>query len=142
MNFFRRSEEDDPIVPMAPMIDIIFLLLIFFISTSIYARLENEISITVPSAEAAEPSRRLPNEIIINLTREGEIVINQQRLTLEQLEHRLSRIAENTPGLSVIIRGDKNAVFGLAIDVLDACSKVGIWNVSFAATPEQIANGR
>ncbi len=137
MNLLPHTENEEPLVPMAPMIDIIFLLLIFFISTSIFAQLENEISVSIPSAETAESSRRAPGEIVINITQDGIIVINQQNLTLEQLEHRLGRIAESTPGQAIIIRGDARADFGRAVDVLDVCGKVGIWNVSFAALPER-----
>lgn len=137
MNLFRRMDDEEPMVPMAPMIDIIFLLLIFFVSTSIYAQLENEISITVPHAESSQPSQRGPREIIVNITREGAILVNQQELDLEALELRLSRIAELDSGQSVIIRGDQRAMFGRAIDVLDVCGKCGIWQVSFAAVPEE-----
>ena len=140
MNLFRRMDEEEPMVPMAPMIDIVFLLLIFFVATSIYAQLENEISITVPTAESSQTSQRGPREIVINLTREGAILVNQQRLDLEDLEHRLARISELDNGQSVIIRGDQQALFGRAIDILDVCGKCGIWRVSFAAVPEETGN--
>lgn len=133
----RAQEQEEPAVPMAPMIDIIFLLLIFFITTSIYARLENEISITVPTAESAEPSRRTPGEIIVNITREGAIIVNQQELSIDELAHRLQRIAESTPGISVIVRGDEHSMFGRAIEILDVCGKASITDVSFAALSGQ-----
>jgi biopolymer transport protein ExbD len=97
MNFLSRVSEEEPIIPMAPMIDIIFLLLIFFITTSVFARLENEISITVPTAETATTPKRNLGELIINLRLDGGIVVNQREITLDQLGILLNRIAKQFP---------------------------------------------
>lgn len=135
MNFLERSPNEEPSIPMAPMIDIVFLLLIFFITTSVFARLENELSITVPTAESAQPPQRALGELIVNLRYDGAIVVNQRPVSKKQLQLLLTNIAKRYPDQSVIIRGDRNAVLEHAIDVLDICAKSGVWNVSFAALP-------
>ncbi len=135
MNFLGRNNNEEPIIPMAPMIDIVFLLLIFFITTSVFARLENELSITVPTAESAEPPQRTLGELIVNLRFDGVIVVNQRPVSQRQLQLLLTNIAKRYPDQSVIIRGDRNAVLEYAINVLDICAKSGVWNVSFAALP-------
>jgi len=142
MNFLTRMKEEDPIIPMAPMIDCVFLLLIFFITTSVYARLENEMSITVPSAESGVTPKRGLGELVINLHADGRLVVNQRQVTSDQLHLLLSRIAKQYPDQSVIIRGDRQANLESAIHVLDVCAKSGVWNVSFAALPpeEQAGN--
>ncbi|MGI6454442.1 MAG: ExbD/TolR family protein [bacterium] len=137
MNFLSRVSEEEPIIPMAPMIDIIFLLLIFFITTSVFARLENEISITVPTAETATTPKRNLGELIINLRLDGGIVVNQREITLDQLGILLNRIAKQFPDQSVIIRGDRQTDLENAIEILDLCARTGIWNVSFAALPPE-----
>jgi len=134
----RHMMEEEPIFMMAPMIDIVFLLLIFFLTTSLFARMENELSITVPTADQSQPPRRTPGEIIINLTKEGTIIVNQRRLELDQLEDILVKIGKLYKDQSVIIRGDKDALFGQAVAILDACAKAGIWNVSFAAVQSEL----
>lgn len=143
MHFLSRASSEEPVIPMAPMIDIIFLLLIFFITTSIFARLENELSITVPAAESAEPPKRALGELIVNVKADGAIVVNQREVTLAQLETLLARIAKQFPDQSVIVRGDRMTAFEDAISILDTCAKAGVWNVSFAALPpeEAEANG-
>jgi biopolymer transport protein ExbD len=137
MNFLSRVSEEEPIIPMAPMIDIIFLLLIFFITTSVFARLENENSITVPTAETATTPKRNLGELIINLRLDGGIVVNQREITLDQLGILLNRIAKQFPDQSVIIRGDRQTDLENAIEILDLCARTGIWNVSFAALPPE-----
>lgn len=135
MNFYSRITDDEPIMPIAPMIDIIFLLLIFFVTTSIFARLENELSITVPTAETATAPKRNLGELVVNVRADGTIVVNQIHVTLDQLQVLLNRIAKQYPDNSVIIRGDREAVYKDIIGILDVCSKAGVWNVDFAALP-------
>lgn len=137
MNFLSRSVDEEPVIPMAPMIDIIFLLLIFFITTSVFARMENEISITVPTAESATTPKRNLGEMIVNVQQDGTLIVNQRRVTLDQLAILLNRIAKQYPDQSVIIRGDRQSNLEDAITILDLCAKTGIWNVSFAALPPE-----
>jgi len=137
MNFLNRVEADDPILPFAPMVDIVFQLLIFFVTTSVFARLENELSVTVPTAESATAPRRTIGELIINVKQDGAIVVNQRQITTEQLGVLLARIAKQYPDQSVIIRGDRKADLEHAIGILDLCAKSGVWNVSFAALPPE-----
>lgn len=133
----KRIVEEGPIVMMAPMIDIVFLLLIFFLTTSVFARLEHELGITVPTADESQPPRRTPGEIIINLTLDGDIIVNRRQLALDELKDILIKVGELYKDQSVIIRGDRDARYGRAIAILDACAKAGIWNVSFAALPTE-----
>lgn len=137
MNFLSRMPDEEPLIPMAPMIDIIFLLLIFFLCTSIYARMENEISITVPTAESATTPKRSLGELVVNMRYDGTLVVNQRQVTTDQLQILLKRIAQQYPDQSVIIRGDRQTDFENAINILDLCAQSGIWNVSFAALPPQ-----
>ncbi|MBD3266178.1 biopolymer transporter ExbD [bacterium] len=137
MNFLARVQEEEPVIPMAPMIDIIFLLLIFFITTSVFARMENELSITVPTAEMSTTPKRTLGELVVNVKMDGSLVVNQKQVTVPQLKILLTRIAKQYPNQSVIIRGDRKTDFENTIRVLDLCAKSGVWNVSFAALPPE-----
>jgi len=117
---------------MMPLIDVIFLLLLFFMSSSVFAQLESELDIALPEASEAQPLNRAPSEIIINVRANGDIVVNQRTLSLDELEAMLAKVADIFASQSVIIRGDSETALGRAIDVLNVCAKVGIQNVSFA----------
>ncbi len=142
MNLLGRLQDEEPAIPMAPMIDIVFLLLIFFITTSVFARLENELSVTVPTAESATPPQRDLGELIVNVKYDGSIVVNQREISLSQLEILLSRIAKQYPDQSVIIRGDKDSKLEYAVEILDTCAKAGVWNIQIAALPPEETNQR
>ena len=114
--------ERTPDMPLAPMIDIMAVMLIFFMTLSVYYQLESEISITVPKAEKASESSRSPGEIIINVDSAGGIVVNQKAFDKNRLEKMLKRISSLYPNQPVIIRADKKTPHEYAIRVLDACA--------------------
>ncbi len=139
MKFGRRQMEESEGIPLAPLIDIVFLTLVFFMTTTVYASLESEIDIQLPTANSAQPSDRTAGEIYINLRGDGSIVLNNRELTIPELQEVLDRVSEHFPGGSVIIRGDRAANLGIAIAVLDCCAKADIQNVSFAALQEEVS---
>ncbi len=141
MNFDHKFQDEETGFQMTPMLDVMFLLLIFFVSTSIFYELEHEIGITVPQASEVKDSERSAHEIIINIRSDGEIVVNRQRYDLDGLEQLLKRISGVFSGQAVTIRGDEAARLGSAIDVLNVCAKAKIWNVSFAALQEDVDSG-
>ena len=123
---------------MAPMIDIVFLLLIFFIVTWDSKANEKEIEISLPAADEGQDPRRNIGEIIVNIRADGTIVLNKQEITAEQLTAKLATIVANyNADQAVILRGDKETSYDDIVRVLDACKKAKIWNVAFITKPNE-----
>jgi len=139
MNFRRRIRPQPPGFQIIPIIDVILLLLIFFVSTWTYAQWEKQMDITVPTAKESTPPRRMPGEIIINVGKDGEVILNQKKLTTDELRSILARIAKQFPDQPVILRGDEATAYKSIIRVLDACRQADIWNVAFATRPSETA---
>ncbi|QQL44323.1 ExbD/TolR family protein [Sulfuriroseicoccus oceanibius] len=138
MKFNRRSLDNTGGMQLAPMIDIVFLLLIFFIVTWSYARFETELDVQVPVAKEGESSNRQVGEIIINVRKNGDVVLNGNVMSREELLERVSKIAVGYKDVAVILRGDEDTKYKDIIGVVDTCRSVGIWNVAFATQqPEQ-----
>lgn len=137
MRFSRKFPEETESVPLTPLIDIVFLTLIFFMVTTMFGKFESEVGVTLPTANTAQHDPRTQGEIFINLLSDGKIVVNERTMDLPELQQVLNRVAEYFPGGSVIIRGDRDAMLGRAIAVLDCCRKADIQNVAFAALPSQ-----
>lgn len=135
----KRTLAERPAIQMAPLIDIVFLLLIFFMSASIFYQLETEINITVPTANESTETKRAPGEIIVNIRKDGTVVVNQRQLDYGELENMLRRISELYKGQPVIIRADRQTYHKDVIRVLDICAGADIWNVSFATMKEKEA---
>ena len=134
---FRSNKTPEASFQLAPMIDIVFLLLIFFIVTWSYARFETELDISVPAADEGKDPRRTVGEIIVNVRDDGTIVLNALTITEEELLGKLERIAAVHKDQAVILRGDSEATYNHIIKVLDICQKAGIWNVAFATSRPQ-----
>lgn len=122
---------------LAPMIDVVFLLLIFFVVTQKFMLNEQDLKVKVPTApQTSEEASRAIDEIIINVREDenGEIVVTIDReiFSLEQLESRLRNMARLNPNQPVRIRGDAEARWQKIVDVIARCNAAGIWNVSFS----------
>ena len=128
-----------PGIQIAPLIDVIFITLIFFVTLSVFYQLESELSVSVPRAAEAKETLRTPGEIIINVLKDGTVVVNQKRLSDPELSRMLRRVSELFPNQPVVIRADRKAYHEHVIKVLDACASADIWNVAFAAIKEEPA---
>jgi biopolymer transport protein ExbD len=137
---FQSRQPEPANMQLAPMIDIVFLLLIFFIVTWQFTRSETELSVSVPTAqEGADPQRQI-GEIVINILGDGAIRVDGTTLDLEQLLEKLAKIAKEYENQPVRIRGDGGVKYQRIVEVIDTCQKAGIWNISFATqrpTPTQ-----
>ncbi len=136
MNFRKRKKTAGASFQLAPMIDIMFLLLCFFIAAQIYAQWETEIDIQLPTAVTGDIPDRLPSEIIINIRQDGETVVNRRVLDGDALSDLLRRIVSLYPGQPVLIRADLATPYEHIIRTLDKCRQVDIWNISFATAVE------
>jgi biopolymer transport protein ExbD len=131
MKFSSRQPEPAGI-QLAPMIDIVFLLLIFFIVTWQFSRSETELNVSVPTAEEGAELTRPKGEIIINVLSDGVIRVEGATVDLAQLHDKLSAIARQFENQPVRIRGDGSVAYQRIVEVIDTCQKAGIWNISFA----------
>jgi biopolymer transport protein ExbD len=122
------------IFQIAPMVDILLFLLVFFILTWNFSRNEAELDVKVPAAKEGKEARRPAGEVILNVKKDGGIVMNRRPMSSEELLETLSRIAKLYPDQAVILRGDENVNYRFVVDVLDICRAANIWNVAFATS--------
>lgn len=117
---------------LAPMIDIIFLLLAFFIVTYQLTDNEKVIEISLPAATEGKAKQRENLEKIINIHADGRVVIDQQVLSLDEIEQKMGLLARVNKNQPIRLRGDKQTDYVHIVDIINRCSKAGIWNFSFA----------
>lgn len=121
---------------LAPMLDVVFLLLIFFLVTQKFILNEQDLKVKVPTApKSTEETSRAIDEIIINAREEdGQLVItiDREKFTTEALSELLKRTVALNPNQPVRIRGDAEMSWQRMADVISTCSQAGVWNVSFS----------
>ena len=137
MNFTPKRKPKAPTVALTSMLDVIFLLLCFFVTASVYSQWESEISIQLPNARTGEDPDRLPGEIIATIAKDGTVRVNGAELTLDDLGNRLRKIAKFYPGQAVIVRADKETSYDSLVKVIDVCRGAGVWNFSLATANEE-----
>ena len=121
-----------PAIQMTSMIDIMFINLLFFMSLFVYFNFETELNISVPKSSSTMESKLAPEEIVINILKDGNVVVNQKPLSPPQLTELLRKTAALYPGQAVILRADEKAYHEQVVRVLDSCAQAKIWNISFA----------
>ena len=137
MNFRKKINYTTGSFQMAPLMDIVFLILIWFISASIYAKWETKITVKVPTAKTGEYSKRLPGEVILNISKDGKIFMNSIQVSAQRLMKLLKELTKIYPYQPVIIRADKETPYEYTINVLDTCKESGINIISFATVPQE-----
>jgi len=137
MSFATESRErSKPAIPLSAMVDILFLLLVFFMTVSVFREQERQIDVSLPATESAQPAAS-KTQIIITVTDDGGIFIGDRAYNFDTLRSTLTKLAQQFPNESVVIRGDKTSQFGLAVRVLDTAYSCGLRNVYLATTKAQ-----
>lgn len=119
-------------VPLAPLLDVLFLLLIFFATTSSYRAFEQQISVNLPLSQTAGADEPAPNEVLVNIQPTGALVVNGKTVSLVELKNLLGELARDYPNDRLIIRGDKSVEYGRVIAVMDVARAAGMNRISFA----------
>ena len=133
MNFSKNRPAAGASFQMAPMLDIIFILLIHFMAATIFAQWENRMEIAIPTADSGtRQEMRRTGEIIVNLDAEGRIFINSREITSQRLLDTLGQVSSVFPGQAVILRADRQTSCQALIRVMDICRQADIWNIAFA----------
>jgi biopolymer transport protein ExbD len=133
MNLRSHAPLQHPGIQLAPLVDVLLLLLIFFLLTWNAARNENEIDIKVPKSSTAKENQISFGPIVINVKADGTIIVNKQTRTAAELQEQLKGVVQYYgPEQPVLIRGDEAGAYKYIIGVLDICTTAGITNISFA----------
>ena len=117
---------------MAPMIDMVFLLLVFFMCVSVLAQADKTIELALPESSESQVADSFSNRGKISLDGEGKIFISAQNLTLEEMQNKIKEAIKMNSELKVQIRADKETHYDKIKEVLKACAEVGAYEVIFS----------
>jgi len=137
MNFRSRPKPETFGFQIAPMVDILLVLLVFFIVTWNFALSENELDVKIPNASKAKPTEQYVGQVVVNVKADGTIVFNRKTLSPAELQDKLTQLAVLYPDQAVILRGDQKVNYKYIVDVLDICRSANIWNVAFATGKQE-----
>ena len=129
----RNRARDESTIDITPMLDIVFIMLIFFIVTTSFVK-ETGVEVNRPNASTAVRDER--GNILIAITANDEIWIDKRRVDLKAVRANIERLKIEYPEGSVIIQADKESRSGLLVEAMDQIRLAGVQNISIAAKNE------
>ena len=130
MRLRRTRGEEESEVNLTPMLDVVFIMLIFFIVTASFVK-EAGIDVSRPPAATAERKER--GNILVAITANNQIWIDRRQVDERAIRANIERMHAENPQGSVVIQADKDSKNGLLVKVMDAARLAGVSNVSLAA---------
>lgn len=127
-SLFQEDEAEE--INMTPMLDVVFIMLIFFIVTASFVK---EAGIDVNRPEAATAVKKERANILVAISDKGEIWINKRQIDVRAVQANIERLKAENPQGSVVIQADKKATTDTLIKVMDAARAAGVFDVSIAA---------
>lgn len=128
-----REKKHNVEVNLTPLIDVVFLLLIFFMVSTSFTR-ETQIELELPKANV-EPLEIKIDSLEISIDKEGRYFVNKKALvnkSIDTLKRAISTVLENNPDISVILSADANTPYQSVVTAMDATSQLGISNLKMA----------
>ena len=113
-------------IDLTPIIDMVFLLLVFFLVATTFHQTEREMKIALPFASSSAPISRLLQELVINVDAEGRIYVGGRPTSPDDLRALVTQAVATNPEQKVTVRGDRNATYASIVGVLDICKGAGI----------------
>lgn len=122
----KTHADDPPSLNLTSMVDVLFLLIIFFMVGAQFTDQERNIDLEVPQVSEAGAMTTAPERRVVNVDRDGRISLDREVVSLSQLTAQLSAARQQYADLGVIVRGDGHGEFQSVADVLSACREAGI----------------
>lgn len=130
--FGNRRAPRRPAINITPLIDVVFLLLIFFMVSSTF-RQSPGIEVALPQAQNAAEQEQSPYEIVVRA--DGTLFYRNQELTRDELQAELIRLKEAEPAVTLVLRADEGAPFQRGLDVMDVARGVGFEQLQIPTRP-------
>ena len=128
----KTGKLDEPTINMTPMIDVVFLLIIFFMVGARIGEEERNLDVQLPQAAVAQPMIAKPDALVVNVFEDGRILLGKRPLNLEELEKEFVAARTRYPDQAVVIRGEGEGRYQAVVDVLVACHRAKIKQYSLA----------
>ncbi len=125
-------------IDLTPIIDMVFLLLIFFLVATTFHQTEREMQVALPAATSAGPISATLREIIVNVDAEGRIIVNGRTIDAQELRSLIERAVAGNPQQKVTVRGDRRTAYVNVIRVLDVCKGSGVQEPYLDTVPGEL----
>jgi len=123
-------------IAMTPLIDMMFLLIIFFLVSTAFVDPEKDLQVNLAEVTDGEPTKSRTTDINVNVRQEGTLVVDGHVTDIDILTEKLTQARKKNPNQLVRVRGDKEALHKYVVKVLEACDKADVTNIAIATRVE------
>jgi biopolymer transport protein ExbD len=131
----KTSIDEQPTLNLTPMLDVVFLLIIFFMVGTQFSEIERKIQLEVPAVSNTAALTAAPSKKVVNVYADGQITLDRQEVTLDELVGQLTAARQQYADLGVMIRGDAAGAFQTVAEVLNACKQAGVSDLGISVKP-------
>lgn len=135
MRFYNEDREEETRIDLTPLVDTVFLLIIFFMLASSFVIVPG-IKVELPQA-VHERILREKQEIRVTITKDNQIYVGRERVDLEALKRVFGERAKKAPNTLVVINADSQALHGKVVEVMDLAKTAGLNNLAIATRPKK-----
>lgn len=134
MKIKRTTEVEGDVINTSPIVDIMFILIIFFLVTTTFHQVERDLEVSLPETDTSLSSA--VRVLVINVRTDGSYFLGAKRCDINQLYSSLTAASAENPDQKVLVRGDRNALHGYVAAALATCRKAGIReaNIGYMST--------
>jgi biopolymer transport protein ExbD len=137
----KTHQDEAPSLNLTPMIDVLFLLIIFFMAGTKFKDWESGLNLKLPQVSQDGALAPAPEKRVVNVYRDGRISLDQDFVTMTELIQRLTATKQEYSGLGVVVRGDAEGAFQHVASVLGACREAGITDMGISVRVVQNTEG-
>jgi biopolymer transport protein ExbD len=131
----KLPAKDEVEIDMAPMIDMVFLLLIFFMVASVVTELDKK-EVTIPTAEYGKVPDDTKGRLMLSVDKDGKIYAGLEEMNIEQLKERITVELELNPNVKILVRADENVQYKTNKEIMLACAEMGAVDIIYATFEE------
>ena len=128
----KKRPQHEEEFQMAPMIDMVFLLLVFFMCVSTLAKAEKAVELDLPESDASEVPDDVSDRGIVSVKTDGSLYMGTEQVTLDVIKSRIGAEIKKNAELQITVRADETTPFGEIKKVLKACAEIGAYEVIYA----------
>jgi biopolymer transport protein ExbD len=137
----KTFQDELPSLNLTPLIDVVFNLIIFFMVTTTFGEWESGLAVKVPQVKQSGTLAPAPEKRVVNVLRDGRVVLDRQFVSLDELTRRLATARQQYSALGVVVRGDAEGPFQNVASVLSACREAGISDMGISVRLVQRPDG-
>ena len=132
----KTIRDEEPTLNLTSMIDVLFLLIIFFMTATKFTEMEHRIGLNVPQVADPGALSSAPEPKVINVYQDGHVTLGARDVTLDELTGLLAAARKQYQDVGVLIRGDQSATHGRMSQVYTACKRAGISDLAISVKVE------